>query len=257
MITSLKTKKRKSLLLLFALACGLALPPAIDPAQAEELLVMTENFPPFNYSEDGRAAGFCSLAVREIMKRLGLGGAIQVLPWPRAYQLVQETKNAVLFSVARTEARENLFRWVGPLVKYDVSLFKRKNSPVVVGGLADARRYLVGVKKDTAGYQWLLANGFPRIQVDYTSEQFPLPRMLEEGRIDLWLMGAPSARFMAAKSGVDPESLESTLVIFQQELYIAFSKSTSDKVIASWDRVLREMKADGAHDRIMAAAGME
>ncbi len=47
--------------------------------------IMTEELPPFNYTESGKVTGFSSEIVLEISERVGHPKAIQVMPWARAY----------------------------------------------------------------------------------------------------------------------------------------------------------------------------
>ena len=52
-------------------------------------------------------------------------GDIAFLPWARAYNLALNNKNVLLFSTTRTEAREALFKGVGPILKSNFVLFAR------------------------------------------------------------------------------------------------------------------------------------
>jgi polar amino acid transport system substrate-binding protein len=47
------------------------------------------------------------------MKKSGVPYKMEVLPWKRAYELVQSEKNTLIFSMGRNEKSENLFKWVG------------------------------------------------------------------------------------------------------------------------------------------------
>jgi len=43
---------------------------AVAPAGAEHFVLMTENWPPFNYQDEkGEVTGYCTEIVREILKR--------------------------------------------------------------------------------------------------------------------------------------------------------------------------------------------
>ena len=72
--------------------------------------IMTEELPPFNYTENGKVTGFSSEIVLEICERVGHAKTIEVLPWARAYKSISNEDNKVLFSTTRTSKREELFR---------------------------------------------------------------------------------------------------------------------------------------------------
>ncbi len=76
------------------------------------LKYMTEIYPPFNFEKNGQLQGVAVDFLKEVWKEIGIPEQkIEILPWARAYNLVQKTPNTVLFSTTRSEARENLFKW--------------------------------------------------------------------------------------------------------------------------------------------------
>ncbi|MGD9363283.1 MAG: hypothetical protein PVH85_30755, partial [Desulfobacterales bacterium] len=81
------------LVFLLSVTCGLA----------QELTIISEENPPFNFIKDGILTGSSTEVVREIMHRLNLSAKIQVLTWARGYQLALRQPNVVLFSTARTK----------------------------------------------------------------------------------------------------------------------------------------------------------
>jgi len=223
------------------------------PAVASQpLTIMTENFPPYNYQEGEALKGPCVDIVKVIMNELNIQSAINVLPWPRAYHIIQQQDNQVLFSMARTPSRENLFKWVGPLVKYDVYLYNKKGMPASIHSPEEAKRYTFGVKKDTAGHNYLKQNGFEKIHIDYSPDKFNLPKLLVFERIDMWLMGEISAPYMVKLAGFSPEDIEPAFSLFSQELYIAFSKSTPDRIINNWQNTLDQLKSSGKYKEILS-----
>lgn len=81
--------------------------------------IMTENYPPFNMeNKDGKLVGIGVEVFTEMLKRVGSSQTkedFELMPWSRAYNIVQTKKNSVLFTTSRTKEREELFKWVGPL----------------------------------------------------------------------------------------------------------------------------------------------
>ena len=85
-------------------------------------IYMEENRP-FNYSSDQGLSGISVELLLAASDAVGLGITrkdIQVVPWVRGYQLIGEKADTVLFSTARTEARENQFLWAGPIASLEI-----------------------------------------------------------------------------------------------------------------------------------------
>jgi polar amino acid transport system substrate-binding protein len=69
---------------------------------------------------------------------------------------------------------------------------------------------------------------------------------LRAGRIDLWIVGELQRIYKAKAKGVS-EDLEKVMDIKDTQLYIAFSKDTSDEDISKWQKALDDMKSDGSY----------
>ena len=81
----------------------------------EKLTVLTEDWPPFNYKENGKVVGISTDLVLATLVKAGFAYEIRMYPWKRAYQITVGTPNTILFTTSRTTIREKLFKWVGPL----------------------------------------------------------------------------------------------------------------------------------------------
>lgn len=224
-------------------------------ACGQDLRIITENYPPYNYTENGeesgKLTGMATDIVREMQKRIGDATPIEVMPWARGYQMALEKPGVMLFSTTRTPAREYLFKWVGPIILGDQVFFARKDSGLHVSSLDDARKVqAIGVYRDDVGEQYLKQQGFTNLTS--VSNPLLLARMLANGRIDLWISGKEVGAYTARQAGVDPGLFKVVFVIETRELFCAFSLGTPDSVINSWRQALETMKADGTLSAITA-----
>lgn len=236
---------RKKLAIAFTVACCLL----SSSAFAADFKIMTEEYPPFNYSDGGQVTGLSTDVVLEIAKRIGHPTDIEMLPWARAYGLIQQKDGLLLYSMTRTEAREGLFKWVGPVAPNKWVLFAKKGSGVAVGSLDDAKKVAkIGTYKDDAAESFLKEQGFTNLDSVLDDEQ-NVPKLMA-GRINLWIVGELQGIHKAKKKGV-ADQLEKVLDVKDTQLYIAFSKNTSDEDVAKWQKALDDMKADGTYDTIM------
>ncbi|HYD99234.1 MAG TPA: transporter substrate-binding domain-containing protein [Alphaproteobacteria bacterium] len=235
---------RRPLSLLFGLLL-LAL-----PVRAEEVRLMTEVFPPFNYMADNQLTGLSVEVVRAMAARLGHPGDVEVLPWSRAVALLDSEPGRGLFSMARTPAREAKYRWVGPIAETRAVFMGRKDARLRIDSLDAAREVgLIGVMKDTPTEKELRAAGFANL--DVASDHRANPKKLESGRIALWVTGEFSGAYRAREAGVDPSQFEPVYVYAVERLYLALSKDTPDAEVERWQGALESLRADGGYDAIV------
>ncbi len=69
------------------------------------ITVLTYEWAPFNFEEEGQIKGIAADVTREALRRAGVEGEIQMCPWARAYRWTKEDENVMLFTIARTAER--------------------------------------------------------------------------------------------------------------------------------------------------------
>lgn len=214
------------------------------PAEAENMMIITEEYPPLSFQKDGAGTGASVEIVREILRRLGEPDTIQFLPWARGYNLLKTKENVILFSTNRTRERENLFHWVGPLCIARNGFYRRKGSGIQLDTVDDAKKVRsIATYRDDAREQMLESLGFNNI--DSSNSALSNIKKLMAGRVDLWFYDNLGIPFVADQAGVNLDDLDLALSIDEVALYIAVSKQTAKQVAARWQAELDEMKADG------------
>lgn len=168
------------------------------PAMAVHFV--TEDSPPFSMMEGGEVGGLSSLVIRESLKRSGIPGHFTMLPWARAQLLARKQADTCMYSAVRTSDREPHFLWIGPLAVDQIALFARRDKPVVLTSLADARRYRVGSYVGDAYGDYIARQGvtLDRAPTDGNN----LPKLLS-GHIDLWVAGSMVGSFRVKQAGLD------------------------------------------------------
>lgn len=208
---------------------------------ARELVLTTENYPPFNMQDEAtkRVIGISTDIVREMMKRAKEGYTIKFLPWQRAYAMALKEEGTCVFSTTETTERLPLFKWVGPLVQNNWTFFGREDSDISIEGLDDARGYVVGGYKGDATALYLEREGFT---LDLASHDRLNPAKLAAERFDLWATGGYLGPYLAREVGVAIKPIYS----FQEvELSLACNKNVPDSLIDRLNAVLEAMRADG------------
>jgi polar amino acid transport system substrate-binding protein len=211
---------------------------------AADLTVFTEEAAPMNDTENGKVTGSATEIVREIVKRAGTAGEPQVVPWARGYKEVQERGDVALYATTRTEAREPLFHWVGPVGKKPWILYAKKGAGLKIASLDDAKKVkAIGIYKDDAKGQLLRKEGFTNL--DEVPKDDVNPKKLIAGRIDPWISGDQEAPPTAKNAGVDPAQFEPVFAISTKELYVVFARKADAALVKSWQDAYAAMDKDG------------
>jgi polar amino acid transport system substrate-binding protein len=217
--------------------------------QAGSLRILTEDLPPLNYVKDGVLVGPSVEIVKEVQRRIGSTAEIKVYPWARAYQIALEEENVLLFGVSHTPAREDKFKWVGPLATKRDILVAKKGSNLVITSLEDARKVRrIGVLRDDTKEEFLERHAFTNLEP--VSDERKNAQKLVMGRIDLWVFKKPGLKTVCDLAGVDYDAVEEVFHLRETNVDIAFSINTPAAVVEQWRVTFAEMLADGTVEAI-------
>ncbi|RON58702.1 substrate-binding periplasmic protein [Pseudomonas frederiksbergensis] len=232
----------------------------INAARAEEspatdLVLLTENFPPYNMAKNGKnfaqdenINGIAVDIVREMFKRANVTYSLTLrFPWERIYKIALEKPGYGVFVMARLPDREKLFKWVGPIGPDDWIMLAKADSKITLETLEQARKYKIGAYKGDAIAETLAKQGLKPIVVLRDQDN---AKKLVSGQIDLWATGDPAGRYLARQDGVT--GLKTVLRFNSAELYLALNKEVPDEIVAKLQAALDQMRKDGVVDEIMA-----
>lgn len=207
----------------------------------------TEEYPPYNFSHDGDVKG---IAVDMLVQASRLVDStikpesIKLYPWPRDYRTVQSTANTVLFSTARTESRENLFKWAGPIGQTRIVVFAKKSKHIVINKKEALAHYSIGVVLDDIGELLILRSGVPKDNLEYANAAVPLAKMLDHERIQLWAYEEQVAFWALKIADIDRDKFEVVFVLEEIELYYAFNLKTDDSAVTRLQRGIDLLKSN-------------
>ncbi len=231
------------------LACMLILPVLMARAEAQDLQIFTEDWPPISFGSGNRAEGMAVEVVQAMQAHMGSSQAIQVVPWARGYKALLEEPNTLLFTVGRSEEREKLMVMLGPIAISTTSLYTRKgNAARLLGMGEEIQKLKVGAYRSSIFADTARKKGFQNI------EQAPTPQiianMLLAKRFDLWVEGSLVVSSVLKDIGHSADDVEKVKVLDSLELYLAFSTSTPATTIKAWEEALRWLKKEGHFSRI-------
>lgn len=222
------------------------------PAFGQSLQVVTEDYPPYNYSQDGKVVGFCTDVVREILKRADLDYSIHSHPWAESYKMAQTQPNVLIYSIARNVEREPLFKWVEVIARTEVYFFKLKSrTDIEIKTFDDIKKYKIGAVEDDFRAQWLIKQGIED-RLTLVANDMQNMHNLFDHKIDIFPIGEFVAYHLAHQEGRAFNNLEKTMYIkdMSADLYMAFSNQTPDVVVEKCKQALFEIKQDGTYEII-------
>ncbi|WLH15025.1 transporter substrate-binding domain-containing protein [Pseudomonas hefeiensis] len=245
-------------LLMCCVLMFLAASAAVPNAAAETALrIVTEELPPYNMTQNGRVTGMSTEVVQAVLKEVGVEASIQPMPWARAYELALNESNVLIYSIARTPAREALFQWVGAIAPTQWYLYSLAERPVKLNSLEDAHGHQIATVNQDVGEQYLVSEGF-RIGKDLqSSNKYEHNyRKLKVDHVELWISNELNALYLTRQNGEDPDkvlvrSLALPELSSQDGLSMAFSRKTPAATVERFRSALETIRRNGVYDAIM------
>lgn len=224
---------------------------ALPAAANESLTVVTEDWPPLNYSEDGQIKGFATEVFRLVMKEMKVDYSIVVLPGNRGVNVLNKGPRVLFYSFLKTPERKDLYKWIGPFGNETIYFYKVKGSPLKIDNLEDAKKVHSVCSRDAGMvFSFLKESGFKNLDVGTNATSIYVKAI--KGRCDL-AIGEPAGGvdYWLKKSGFSPDLLERTSVkISDSPLYFAASKDIPDDEVLQWQKALDKVLATKEYEKL-------
>jgi polar amino acid transport system substrate-binding protein len=214
------------------------------------LTLVTEENPPFNYTEQGKVVGVSTDVVTELGKRASIPLQIKSMPWEQAYVAAQRDKETCIYSTARLDNREQIFTWIGPIATNQWVLIG-KSDFAGLKRLEDARKYRVGVVAKDAKIEFLMSKGVTDLR-EVNDDGLVPPRLMlgkdDPNHLDLWATSAYGARRTAARANV--KDIKLILNLRRVPLYLACGRNTAPETVKALNQAFDRAVKDGTLKRI-------
>ncbi len=214
--------------------------------QAQELSVVTEDLPPYNYEQQGEIVGFGTEVVKATLEKAGIIFKIRLYPWARAYQMALKEKNILIYTIVRNTEREKLFKWVGPFApRQSAIIYKLKErTDIIVNSLNDVKKYELGLVRDDATHLFFKKHGFTRINLVVSEEQNI--KMLFRKRMEIIAGNELVAAYKMKQIGYQYNQVEKVFTFSHGGgYYMGISRGTSDDITIRIREAFDQIKRDG------------
>ncbi|MDD1752591.1 MAG: transporter substrate-binding domain-containing protein [Methanotrichaceae archaeon] len=212
---------------------------------AKDLTYITEQYPPYNYQEDGKLQGISVDLLEKIWEKMGTElnrSAIKLLPWTEGYERTLKENNTVLFTAWRIPEREQLFKWVGPVASGSDALLAKNNKNISIIAPQDLKNYKIGAIENDIAVQRLLNKGIKKEDLILETNSTPIIEMLKNGTIDAWAYNDIAGLWLLQQSGANASDYKVAYVLAQGNGYYAFNKEIPDSIVQSFQQALDSVK---------------
>lgn len=202
--------------------------------------------------EDGTLDGYAVEVVKALFDLTGDNGDIEVAPWARAYHEALSDKNVMIFSIAKTPLRENLFKWVGTLSQERLFVWALRNhikEPITE--LEQLKKHTLATTRSSNPEQYLTSKGFSKLfRVSKTNQALG---MLFKDRADIIVSSELSLRYRTKLLGLDFEQLEKVFEIdaLNHDLCIAFSQDAEPLLVQTYRQAFSQLEQNGTIAALM------
>ena len=216
----------------------------------EKITLAYVDFPPYEFQENGKAAGILVTIVETVFKRGNIPLELKFLPFRRAYEYTRKNEIDGLFNFYKTQKRLKFFDYSEAVIKNPLVLFVRKGSGIRFDSLKDLKGLKVGILRGyTYGTDFDESTLFVKDAGNSHESNF---RKLAAVRIDVYpcdkLVGIHVAKKMNLMSEL--EILPVPLKIMDG--HIGFTKGKHQNVINIINKIILEMHQNGEIDQIIS-----
>jgi len=229
----------------------------LSVAHARDVSLVTVDWEPY-YGSKMKNYGVTAELAAEAFKRVGHNATFGWYPWKRSLKMVADGKKDIVMGAYISEERKKTYIFSDPLFNVDVGIIVRKDVGITeYSSLKDLTQYKIGVSNgwtttpefDTADY----------LNKDYAHGPVNNMKKLFAKRVDMLAMSVNLFKFELSK---DPKHDMSEVVVLKpllasKQLYIMMGRAVPDhkEIMAAFNRGLKEIRADGTYDKIMAKHG--
>lgn len=220
-------------------------------ADGNMLPIVFENYPPYEYVEDGEVKGINMDLIREAFRRMGVQPFFEPRPWKRAMLELERGDILALSSGFRTPERELFALFSEPLAMETNVVAALTVSGVEVNSLEDLRDLRVGVVSEYVyggGVEDM--RGLDKIE---TKSSQQLVVMLLNQRVDVAIGNKAVFRHVARQLGQLPH-IRFAHEIGSEPLRLMFSREhgeVAEEYLRDFNKALSAMRKDGTFDAIV------
>lgn len=224
----------------------------VSNGKTDPLSLVTMDYPPHSFQEDGEPKGIWVDITREAFKRMGQPVTIKSYPWARVIHMMKKGHADGVAGAYKTPEREQFMDYPQTPITYGiVTLFVLKDSSITFNGdlkeLSDYRFCVVRGFSYGNTFDTAVKNGtIVHIREAPTMEE-NIKAFLVLGLKSVLPTDRISGLYRLSRMDKENQVRELPVKLEKNPIYIAFSKKRNRlALVEKLDRVLARMRADGS-----------
>jgi len=227
---------------------------------------ITEEYPPYNYVENGATKGIAVEILQEVWKELGIKKSvsdIKVYPWARGVNTIKNTPNTCLFATTITQERTDKLGWkfISPIPQIrsesNNHLIALKSKNIRFNDASEIANFpgKFGVVRGDVGASLLTEAGVGEKKQDPATDPLKLVKKLDAGRIDIISYSFDTTSTKMKEAGIDSTKYEVVFNFPPKPMGYAFHHNFNDdllnKLQAALDKVTNSGKAAAIREKYL------
>ncbi|WP_320170216.1 transporter substrate-binding domain-containing protein [Maridesulfovibrio sp.] len=224
-------------------------------AEAGTYTLVSLDYPPYGYLENGVASGCDVEIIQEAFRRMGEEVEFKFFPWKRALAMASHGLADGMFLLLKTPERCEYMEYSDPVRLESMAFFVRSDSTIDFNGdLASLDEYSFGVIKDFLyGKEidkYIKDKLWHRVETA-DSVQTNLSKLIK-GRFDIFISDDLSTFYTARKIGVLSGIRRLLPTVGQNPVYVSFCKKNNTALLRDrFNKALKSMKDDGTWEAVI------
>lgn len=206
---------------------------SIKSFATDKVIVVTELAPPYQTIKDNIIGGSATEKVEQYLISKGVNYEIQMYPWARAYKLATTKPNIMIYGIANTKKRKDLFDWLIPVYHFKPHLVGLKHrKDLKISNLEQAKIFTIAVQRNDFTHNYLLSKGFEENKnIILTNSIVDSWRLVRNGKVDFLIEDMLYEPIIDGKAiSINKYSQYFSLTDLYATTYLAASKSMSIEV---------------------------
>ena len=237
-------KNIKTIIIVILCCCYASVAYSSDESK---LHLYTEAFPPYSFIKNDIVVGMNTAIVKQTCVLAEIECDIKLLPWNRALAMTDKNNHSGIYSISRTQQRENSYKWVGPLVASKNYLFRLKSRPdITVHDISSATKYSIAAPRNDIYEKLLQERGFKNLL--QVSNKFEGVKLFLAGKIDLLIASELTLPYQLEEHGVNLTMLEQLILFPVPELkgnYLALNPDIAPEQVNKLQQALNSLYSSG------------
>lgn len=219
---------------------------SVHNGYAESILAEGDNnYPPYEYLENGVPKGFNVDVIRAVAEASGLEVSINLRPWSEVVENLEKGASDVVIGIYYTPARTELFDFSIPHNIISHTIFVRAGSDIK--GLEDLHDKKILVQRSDIMHEYALEH-YPEATIIPVPDQGLALNLLSSGKYDAALLGKMQNLFRADEESL--ENLETSGADFAFSKYCFAVRKGDYELLGRLNEGLNLIKRSGKYDEI-------